>query len=177
MPSNEYHFIAHWRVEATCEEVYAVLDGVADLPRWWPAVYLSVKRLPPEPERGPGNVYELWTKGWLPYTLRWRMRRTAKNPPHGFTFEAWGDFVGRGEWTFTQDKPCVDVTFDWRLRADKPLIKALSWLFKPIFSANHRWAMTKGEESLNLELLRRRGKEVPAPPGPTFAKRPASEVA
>ena len=26
---------------------------------------------------------------------------------------------------------------------------------KPIFSANHRWAMKKGEESLKLELARR----------------------
>jgi hypothetical protein len=29
-------------------------------------------------------------------------------------------------------------------------------LFKPIFSANHRWAMARGEESLRRELSRRR---------------------
>jgi hypothetical protein len=170
MPFNDYHFVTRWRVVSTSEEVYAVLDEATDLPRWWPSVYLTVKRLPPELERGPGNIYELRTKGWLPYTLRWRMRRTEDNPPHGFSFDAWGDFVGRGEWTLKQDGPTVDVTFDWRLRADKPLIKAMSWLFKRIFSANHRWAMRKGEESLNLELPRRHGKEVAPPPGPTFVR-------
>jgi len=30
------------------------------------------------------------------------------------------------------------------------------FIMKPIFSANHRWAMAKGEESLRLELARRR---------------------
>jgi hypothetical protein len=46
---------------------------------------------------------------------------------------------------------------------------------KPIFAANHHWAMAKGEESLKLELLRRRAAtpedaaKVPPPPPPTFA--------
>jgi hypothetical protein len=44
---------------------------------------------------------------------------------------------------------------------------------KPIFSANHRWAMAKGEESLKLELARRHAANqeelalIPAPPKPT----------
>jgi hypothetical protein len=88
MPANEYRFVTHWRVAATCAAVYTVLDDAADLPRWWPAVYLDVKVLPPDPARGPGKVYELLTKGWLPYTLRWFLRRTATNPPHGYAIEA-----------------------------------------------------------------------------------------
>jgi len=45
------------------------------------------------------------------------------------------------------------------------------------FEANHRWAMARGEESLELELRRRRAgtaaerDSVPAPPGPTFRPR------
>jgi hypothetical protein len=64
------------------------------------------------------------------------------------------------------------VTYDWLLRADKPLLRRLSWLLKPIFAANHRWAMARGEESLKLELARRRAEtpeeraRVPAPAGP-----------
>jgi hypothetical protein len=174
MPGNEYHFVTRWRVEGTPEDLYAVLDHPVDLPRWWPAVYLDVKEFPPDPERGPGKVYELFAKGWLPYTLRWRLRRTSKNPPFGYTIEAWGDFVGRGEWTFTANGPLVDVTYDWRIRADKPLLRYLSFLMKPLFSANHRWAMAKGEESLKLELARRRARSpkeraaVAPPPGPTW---------
>jgi hypothetical protein len=48
---------------------------------------------------------------------------------------------------------------------------------RPLFAANHRWAMAKGLESLELELRRRRaGSEeerrlVPDPPGATFTRR------
>ena len=62
---------------------------------------------------------------------------------HGFTLVATGDFDGRGEWTFVQDGAFVDITYDWRLRAEKPLLRNLSVLLKPLFEANHRWAMAQ----------------------------------
>jgi len=110
MASNEYTFLTHWRVAGTPAEVYSILDDAMELPRWWPSVYLEVKQLPPEPERGPGTIYEVWTKGWLPYTIRWRFRRTSNNPPHGFSIEAWGDFVGTGVWSISADGPFTNVT-------------------------------------------------------------------
>ena len=44
------------------------------------------------------------------------------------------------------------MTYDWKIRADKPLLRYLSFLLKPIFSANHRWAMAQGEKALRAEL-------------------------
>lgn len=173
MPTNEYHFITHWRVVSTCEEVSDILGEGADLPRWWPSVYLDVREIERGDEHGVGRVLDLYTKGWLPYTLRWRARGTESRHPHGYTIEATGDFVGRGIWTFAQDGDLVDVTYDWKLRADKPLLRYGSFLFKPIFAANHRWAMARGEESLKLELARRHAdsaeqrERISAPPGPT----------
>jgi hypothetical protein len=112
------------------------------------------------------------TKGWLPYTLRWEFEVVDSRYPHGFTIVAQGDFDGRGIWTFEQDGGTVNIQYDWRLRAEKPLIRRLSLLFKPLFEANHRWAMAQGETSLKLELARRRATSdarraaVPRPPGP-----------
>lgn len=103
-----------------------------------------------------GSV-ELLTKGKLPYTLHWFFRVSDSRLPHGFAIEAWGDFDGRGVWTFEQDGRFVHITYDWRIRAEKPLLKSLSFLLKPVFSANHRWAMARGEESLKAELARRAG--------------------
>lgn len=86
-------------------------------------------------------------------------------------------YHGRGIWTFEQDGIWVNVTYDWKIRADKPLLKALSFIMKPIFSANHRWAMARGEESLKLELARRRASTphelalIPSPPGAQTTKR------
>jgi hypothetical protein len=174
MASNDYHFITHWRVESDLQEVNAILRDATDLPRWWPSVYLTVKEVEPGGTDGVGKVIDLYTKGWLPYTLRWQFRVTEARQPHGFTLEAWGDFVGRGIWTFEQDGAFVNITYDWKVRAGKPLLRNLSFLFKPLFSANHHWAMRKGEESLKLEIARRRAQtpeeraRIPAPPPATW---------
>lgn len=174
MASNDYHFVTHWSVRGTLREVGDILGDAQALPRWWPSVYLAVRELAPgDPATGLGREIDLYTKGWLPYALRWWFRVVKANSPHGFTIEAHGDFEGRGEWTLEQHGNWVEITYDWRIAADKPLLRRLSWLMKPIFAANHRWAMAQGERSLKLEIDRRRAQTVeqreliPAPPGPT----------
>ena len=169
--SNQYAFLTRWRIEGTCGEVADVLGDPLDLPRWWPSVYLRVDELSPPDTRGLGRRVRLHTKGWLPYTLTWESELVASSYPHGFALIASGDFDGRGVWTFEQDGPFVDITYDWRLSAEKPLLRSLSFLLKPVFEANHRWAMAQGERSLRLELARRRATSdaarasIPPPPG------------
>ena len=173
----EYLFVTRWRLQAAGQEVFDVLADPFGLARWWPSVYLEVKELQaPDPRTGTGRVVELYTKGWLPYTLRWNFTVTESNPPKGFKLVAHGDFEGTGVWTFQQDGDFVDVTYEWRIAAEKPLLRYGTFIFRPIFAANHRWAMARGEESLKLELLRRHARTaaereaVPAPPRPTFAR-------
>lgn len=181
MAANDYHFVTTWRIDGTPEEVSAILGDAASLTRWWPSVYLDVRVIDDGDDRGLGKVVDLYTKGWLPYTLRWRFRVTETNAPHGFRLDATGDFVGRGIWTLKEvtmpgdDRPTTLVTYDWLVLAEKGLLKHLSAVMKPVFSANHRWAMARGEESLRLELARRRAAGDPTlvaaikpPPGPTF---------
>ncbi len=173
---SSYHFITRWRVDGTCGEVADVLGDPIALPNWWPSVYLDVQELAPAGPNGLGRRARLRTKGWLPYTLRWDLEVVEWHYPHGFTIVATGDFDGRGVWTFEQDGASVNITYDWRLRAEKPLLRNLSFLLRPLFEANHRWAMAQGETSLRLELARRRAASdaaravIPAPPGPvTYA--------
>ncbi len=156
MSANEYHFVTHWRVEGTLEEVSTILGDPLGLVRWWPSVYLEVRELEPGGTDGVDRVVELLTKGRLPYRLRWRFRVTESRRPHGFSLEAWGDFVGRGVWTFAQDGAFTNITYDWKILAEKPLLRRLSFLMKPVFEWNHRWAMARGEESLRAELNRSR---------------------
>jgi hypothetical protein len=169
--SDEYHFLTEWRVAGTIEEVKDVLGDAPSLPRWWPAVYLTVDEVERGQADGVGRTVDLHTKGWLPYTLRWRLRITEPLTDAGFALTAEGDLEGTGRWAFRQDGPEVVITYDWRIHATKPLLRRLGWLLKPGFAANHVWAMRKGEESLKLELRRRRDPSapVPAPPPPTFA--------
>lgn len=84
-------------------------------PPTWSAggpVYLAVEQLEDGDADGVGKVYRLHTRGWLPYTLHWQFRVTASRKPYGWTLDAWGDFVGRGIWTFEQQGPYVTITYD-----------------------------------------------------------------
>lgn len=173
---NQYQFFSRWEVEATPEAVYHILEDVNTLCDWWPSVYLDVHVLEKGQPGGVGKRVALYTKGWLPYTLKWQFKVIETHFPSGFSLEAEGDFVGRGVWHF-QNIPntnLCEVTYDWRINAEKPLLKKLSFIFKPIFAANHHWAMRQGEKSLKLELLRRRAtseaerQRIPAPPQATF---------
>ena len=182
MAANDYHFITTWRIAATPEEISDVLADAHSLARWWPSVYLRVRVVEDGDGQGVGKVVDLWTKGFLPYTLRWQFRVTESDPPHGFRLEASGDFLGRGIWTLRSEAgpgdpggPLTLVTYDWLVNAEKGVLKTLSPIMKPIFSANHRWAMARGERSLQLELARRHAADdptvraaLPPPPGPTF---------
>jgi uncharacterized protein YndB with AHSA1/START domain len=170
--ANEYKFLTHWRVRATPEQVYELISDPLDYPRWWSAVYLKTEQLTPADADGIGRRIRYHTKGWLPYTLRWESCSTEAVRPHRIAIRASGAFDGRGIWTLEPDGDFVKVTFDWQLRADKPLLRYLSFLLKPIFAANHVWAMARGEQSLCLELARRQAAtpaerdRVAAPPGP-----------
>ena len=157
-PVNEYHFVSTWDVHGIVTEVADVLGDPLALPRWWPSVYLSIEELRPPDRHGLGRRVKAHTKGRLPYTIRWEFEVVESHYPHGFVIVANGDFEGRGVWTFEQRGPLVHVTFDWRILAEKPILKRLSFLFKPMFEANHRWAMARGEECLERELTRRRAE-------------------
>ena len=173
MPAD-YHFVTRWVVSGTREEVAAVLRDPVDLERWWPSVYLHVELLEPGGPDGVGRVVSLYSKGWMPYTIRWRFTTTSSRGVAGFSLRAEGDFVGTGTWVFKQDRDHVIALFDWRIAAEKPLLRRLTWLMRPAFGANHRWAMRQGQVSLQRELERRRiGPDAAfplPPPGPTFTR-------
>jgi hypothetical protein len=173
MSAPEYRFTSHWRVLGTAEEVSDVLSDTRELPRWWPSTYLEAEILDEGDARGVGKRVRLHTKGWLPYTLRWELEVTESRRPHGFSIAARGDLGGEGVWTFETDGAWTAVRYDWRVRAEKPLLAVLSPVLRPLFEANHRWAMARGEESLELELARRRAESpaerarIPPPPPAT----------
>ena len=182
MASNDYHFVTVWDIPATPDEITEVLGDAPALARWWPSVYLTVRQVAPGDEQGLGKVVDLWTKGYLPYTLRWQFTVSESDPPTGFRLEASGDFVGYGIWTLAAERgpddpagPLTTVAYDWTVIAEKGILKTLSVIMKPIFQSNHHWAMARGEESLKLELARRHAADdptiraaIPKPPGPTF---------
>ncbi len=157
MAKNEYHFITRWSFDASIEEVAVILEDVETLAHWWPSVYLRVNVLDEGDANGIGKRVDLLTKGYLPYKLRWHFEVVSSDAPRGYAIEARGDFHGVGKWVLEQDGAKANVTYDWRVAANKPLLKKLSWLMKPVFSWNHHWAMEQGDRCLRAEIERRRG--------------------
>lgn len=155
MRTNEYYMPTEWRVRGSVQEVYDICSDFLDYQRWWPEVYLNIQPAGID-EETKSERYALLTRGKLPYKLRWTSCKTHEDAPRTLSLKASGDLAGRGTWRFEQDGEYVIARFDWYVNAEKPLLKRLSWLMKPIFRSNHDWAMRKGLESLDRELSRRR---------------------
>jgi hypothetical protein len=164
MSSNEYQFLTEWRVTGEAETVFEILREGSQFPRWWPDVYLDAKSMPSGRPDRIGDRVELLTRGRLPYRLRWTAEVARLQPFESIEITAHGDFVGRGIWNLKPDGKELVVTFDWRIRADKPLLKVFSPLLKPLFSWNHRWAMATGLPRLKQEISRRTLSETTADP-------------
>lgn len=168
MRNNKYRFVTQWTVEGEVGAVADLINQPELLTLWWPSVYLQIEKR----QQDGRDEYHLFTKGWLPYTLRWHFHQTKAELPHRLELEAAGDLQGYGIWTFEQRGTQVHIRYEWEVDANKPILKYLSFLFRPVFAFNHHWAMRKGEESLKLELARLQAglprRDAPKPPMANF---------
>ena len=161
MPANEYQFVTRWRLPGTVEQVSDLLGDTETIVRIWPSLYSRAAVVEEGGEHGVGKVLRVETRGHLPYTLRWSFRITESRHPYGYSIEAWGDMVGHGVWTFEPDGDATRATYVWRVRTEKPLLKWLSPILKPLFKSNHDRVMADGERGLRAELDRRRSAARP----------------
>ena len=104
-----------------------MFDAIADArsyPQWWKPVYIDVEA---DGEPALGKESRQHFKGRLPYHLHTRSRIVRLEPPHVVEGEVDGDLRGHGRWTLT-DTPGggTHVRFDWRVDADRRLLRALT---------------------------------------------------
>ena len=154
---NHYRLTQHWSIRARSEEVFDILNDTRSYARWWSAVFLHTE----EWTEGGVRVARIHSRGWLPYRLNWVGRQTLVERPRTLAMTVEGDFNGEGRWELRQVGEMVEIDFAWIIVADKPLLRYLSWMLKPIFEANHEWAMRQGYQGLLAEIERRR-REQPA---------------
>lgn len=141
----EYVFIDEWDVDAPIEAVFNVLADVRTYPDWWTPVYLEVEADGPPTV---GRVSRQHFKGRLPYHLRTTSEIVRLEPPTEFEVKVEGDLSGRGIWTLTPGDRGVHIRFDWRVRADRPLLRLLTPLLRPLFRWNHTWAIQRAMRGL-----------------------------
>jgi len=143
--ASEYVFIDEWDVDAPQAEVFTALADASTYPDWWKPVYIEVDTDGP-PETG--RVSNQHFKGRLPYTLRTKSEIVRYEPPNEFAVEVVGDLTGKGIWTLTPRDGGVHVHFDWRVIADRPLLRYLTPVLRPVFRWNHNWSIKRAVEGL-----------------------------
>ena len=142
---NEYLFVDEWDVAAPPHAVFAALADARTYPPWWTPVYIDVEAEGP-PALGKESRQHF--KGRLPYHLHTRSRITRLEPPHVVEGDVDGDLRGRGTWTLTPTPTGTHVRFDWRVYADRPLLRTLTPVLRPAFRWNHAWAIARAIDGL-----------------------------
>ena len=145
LASREYLFVDEWDVAAPREAVFDALADARTYPDWWRPVYLEVDADgPPEV----GKVSRQHFKGRLPYHLHTRSRIVRCDRPHVVAADVDGDLRGHGVWTLTEQPSGTHVRFDWRVHADRPLLRVLTPVLRPLFRWNHNWAIARAMDGL-----------------------------
>jgi uncharacterized protein YndB with AHSA1/START domain len=160
LASREYPFVDEWDVAAPRESVFDAIADARSYPKWWRPVYIDVDA---EGEPGLGKTSRQHFKGRLPYHLHTRSTIVRLEPPAVIEGEVDGDLRGNGRWTLT-DLPDggTHVRFDWRVHADKPLLRALTPILRPAFRWNHAWAIARAREGLEPYARARAAQRVTA---------------
>jgi uncharacterized protein YndB with AHSA1/START domain len=143
--AGEYVFVDEWDVDAPREAVFDALADARSYPEWWRPVYIeSETDGPPEV----GRKSRQYFKGRLPYKLRTESTVTAYEPPERLEVDVVGDLRGHGTWTLTPRNGVTHVRFDWQVFADRPLLRRLTPVLRPLFRWNHNWAIARAREGL-----------------------------
>ena len=147
-------FVDEWEVAAPREAVFEAIADARTYPEWWRPVYITTEADgPPEVGRSSSQYF----KGRLPYKLRTHSTITRLERPTIVEADVGGDLRGRGLWTLTERNGGTHVRFDWRVFADRPLLRRLTPALRPLFRWNHNWAIKRAMEGLEPYARKRAG--------------------
>lgn len=170
---HSFHVVTRCRVDATADELTAIMTDVDCLTSWWPAAFLRAETLRRGRPDQVGRVLRFHTKGLLPHTFQFVAHVEHADLPHLHRSRITGDFEGTTTIRTRATERGHDLTFDWQIEVRKKGLRQLTPLIRWLLIANHLYAMRAGARGLQYELTRRRvahGLASPAlpPPRPTF---------
>jgi hypothetical protein len=149
---NEYTFLDKWIIPAPIEVVFEELLHGEEYPKWWSEAWKRVTQIGDIKTATVGAKSEVIAGGFLPYTITLELEIKRIEKPYLIEVVSRGDLEGTGTWRLYAGKDGTAVTYEWRVRADKPLIRFFSPILKPLFKANHNWVMQHGEKALIRKL-------------------------
>ena len=143
--ASAYVFVDEWDVDAPPEAVFDAIADARTYPEWWRPVYISAEADGPP---AVGAVSRQHFKGRLPYKLSTTSTIVRLERPTTIEADVEGDLRGKGLWTLTPRDGGTHVRFDWRVFADRPLVRRLTPVLRPLFRWNHNWAVKRAMEGL-----------------------------
>jgi mannose-6-phosphate isomerase-like protein (cupin superfamily) len=150
--ATEYHFLDKWFIPHPIDVVFEELLHGEDYPRWWGEAWKRVTPIGDTTAATIGAKTEVIAGGFLPYTITLELEVARVERPHLISVVSRGDLEGTGTWRLHEFEGGTAVSYDWRVRAGKPLIRRFSPIVKPLFRANHNWVMRRGEVALQRWL-------------------------
>jgi mannose-6-phosphate isomerase-like protein (cupin superfamily)/uncharacterized protein YndB with AHSA1/START domain len=148
----EYRFLDKWFIPHPIDAVFEALLHAEDYPRWWGEAWKRVTPIGDTPAGAVGAKTEVIAGGFLPYTIALELEVERVERPHLISVISRGDLEGTGTWRLHEFEGGTAVSYDWRVRAGKPLIRRFSPIVKPLFRANHTWVMRRGQGALQRWL-------------------------
>ena len=135
MPANTYRFVEHWWIPgASPDEVYRVIADPRLLPQWWKGVYLESQPLGGWTEPRVGSRTRVKARGFLPYKLNFILESTALEPGKLVEVKTIGDFIGVWRAVLSPEPGGTHVDIDWRVTVEKPIVRFLSPVLRPLFA-------------------------------------------
>jgi hypothetical protein len=145
-----------WHFKSPLALVWNELADPLDWPSWWRSME-RVDQTTPGDALGVGAVHRYTVKGALPYRLAFDMRTTVVETHSRIEGTAMGELEGQGVWTFSEeeDESMTHVRYDWSVVANKPWMKLLAPVARPLYRWNHDAVMRAGEQGLRARLATR----------------------
>ena len=146
---HRFILISRWRLQDSPAAVWQLLTDIDVWPLWWHAARCT-QRAASSPL---GDVAELNWRSALPCAVGLRIKTVVAERPHRIECHAQGDLQGVGTWLLEPaDGGWVDVTYRWEVRLDRPWMRLLSILLRPLFEWNHFTVMRAAADGMGRRL-------------------------
>nr|WP_225953769.1 SRPBCC family protein [Kibdelosporangium phytohabitans] len=140
-PVNRYRFRSLWTVRAAAGDVFDVVTDPGTYPLWWPDIH-GVGRID-------DDTAEVVCRSVLPYALTFRMHRAEQDLDRGrMMIGMTGDLEGFCRSTVVPGRRTVTLEITQDVIVNKPLLRALAPVARPVFRANHAAMMWRGQRGL-----------------------------
>lgn len=151
MGASDFHLTTTWRLAASPDDVWEALATPEEWPSWWRAVK-AVELIEPGDADGIGACRRMTWRTALPYSITFTMRTVRVERPCLIEGRAEGELSGLGRWTLSPSGAGTQVRYDWMVEVEKPWMRLMAPLARPVFAWNHETVMGWGREGLERRL-------------------------